>query len=115
MKIHSAGSAIEWSMVSLGHKGGRQRVGVGMGKPASGENRGVHCIRAALCPWSSSEGLLRALIQTLDSKSQAPAQKLKGEDGWRLLLLGDGCPLRMLRARKPRREACGRSPVRWAL
>lgn len=91
MKTHSAGSVVEWSMVSLGHKGGRQRVGVGMGKPASGENRGIHCIRDALCPWSSSEGLLRALIQTLDSKSRAPAQKLKGEeDGWSLLLLGDG-------------------------
>lgn len=41
-------------------------------------------------PWSSLEGFLRAFIQTVDSKSQAPVQKLKGEDGWNPFLLGDG-------------------------
>lgn len=78
-------------MVCLGVERGWRR----MGKPAYGENRShlVYGQRSASSPpWRGF--FLRAFIQTLDSKSHAPVQRLSEI--------------------KLRRKECSRRPVRWA-
>lgn len=65
-------------MACLGQKGVGREWELEWGNRLVGRMGGQ---KVALCPSSSLEGLLHPFIQTLDSKSQAAVQKLKGEDG----------------------------------